>query len=103
MRSIFVAFQLSLLLSTSVSAHPSDLSPFILAIDGTSILSGQNSTSSLSSAEKDTFDLLKRKNCPLTFNSCSAIVQTAACCSTDAICTLDNAGNAACCPIGSFC
>lgn len=103
MRSILVAFQLSILLSASISAHPSDILPFILAIDGTSTLYTHNDTSSPSNASSNPLDLLKRQNCPANYFYCSTIIQSAACCSTDAVCSLDNAGNPACCPIGSYC
>ncbi|KIN01888.1 hypothetical protein OIDMADRAFT_86264, partial [Oidiodendron maius Zn] len=44
-------------------------------------------------------------NCPPTFLSCTALSPAygAACCSSSAVCALDDAKNIACCPIGSKC
>src|SRR5277367_6492545 len=103
MRSILAAFQLTLLFSTLGSARPPELSPFILALDGQEAVYTNNDTSLQSGADKGSFELFKRQYCAADYCYCSTIVTTAICCSTNAICSQDNAGNAACCPLGSFC
>lgn len=102
MRSILAAFQLSLLFSFA-SAHPSDLSPFILALDGQETAYTNNDTSPQQSSENAPLDLFKRQNCHPNYYFCSTVVTTAVCCSTNAFCSQDAAGNAACCPIGAYC
>jgi hypothetical protein len=103
MRSILAAFQLSLLFSAFGSAHPSDLSPFILALEGEEKVYANNDTSPQSPTESSSLDLFKRQNCAANYYFCSTVVSTAVCCSTDTFCSQDAAGNAACCPIGALC
>jgi hypothetical protein len=103
MGSILAVFQLSLLFSALGFAHPSDLSPFILALDGEETVYTNNDTSPQSEDQNGSLDLFKRQNCAADYYYCSTIVSTAVCCSTNAVCSQDNAGNAACCPLGSYC
>jgi hypothetical protein len=103
MRSILAVFQLLLFFSALGSAYPSDLSPFFLALDGEGPAYTNNDTSPQSGAEKDPLELYKRQNCAANYFYCSTVVSTAVCCSTDSLCSQDNAGNPACCPYGAFC
>jgi hypothetical protein len=103
MRSILAVFQLSLLFSALGSAHPSDISPFVHALDGEETVYTNNDASPQSGAEKDTLELFKRQNCAANYYYCSTVVSTAVCCSTDSLCSQDADGNAACCPLGAYC
>ncbi|KFY51271.1 hypothetical protein V497_09288 [Pseudogymnoascus sp. VKM F-4516 (FW-969)] len=50
--------------------------------------------------------ILKRQSCPAEYNSCASLSapnSASNCCAASSVCALDNAGNIACCPLGSFC
>ncbi|KAF2221123.1 hypothetical protein BDZ85DRAFT_284015 [Elsinoe ampelina] len=53
------------------------------------------------------FDLSKRQTlstgCPANYGSCANLGASGLCCANNAICTADNAGYVACCPIGAAC
>ena len=49
-------------------------------------------------------DLLRRQNsCGSGFISCASLGGVGACCKSNAMCALDQAGHVACCPVGSAC
>ena len=84
-----------LALTTSVSASSDLTCPFERAI--------------LGRAPQPHDDRFKRQTtdpCGPNLQSCSFLSRPgagSACCATNAVCTLDNAGNVACCPEGAFC
>ncbi|OBT62125.1 hypothetical protein VE03_08303 [Pseudogymnoascus sp. 23342-1-I1] len=50
--------------------------------------------------------LFKRQSCPADYNSCASLSATNSasnCCAASSVCALDNVGNIACCPLGSYC
>jgi hypothetical protein len=57
--------------------------------------------------DDDTLNLLKRQTdpngCASGYNACTNINQPGLCCRTTEVCSIDNAGHAACCPNGSAC
>lgn len=107
----FIAAVLQSSLITSALSFPSDASPFSppLCNDVDAPYGGNDAlaTSEPTTAQsaEDPLELLKRQDCPTNYNSCStlAAADAGSCCSVDSVCSLDNAGNVACCPIGSFC
>lgn len=81
------------------SAFRLDTSPFTPAILESTPFNLTNSTDSPA-------ELSKRQTCPANYNSCSGLSNlnsASNCCAGDSVCALDNAGNIACCPLGSFC
>ncbi|KAI9732477.1 MAG: hypothetical protein M1818_007515 [Claussenomyces sp. TS43310] len=119
---------LSLLFSLPAAALPSnDVSPFLRALppfdvtadpDSSLTTSNDSLASSPTSPKPDvevplaSLFLLEQRAaaaptdpCQAGYNSCSTLAAQYAgvCCATSAICSLDSAGNAACCPLGSVC
>ncbi|ELR03558.1 hypothetical protein GMDG_06216 [Pseudogymnoascus destructans 20631-21] len=50
--------------------------------------------------------LIKRQSCPAEYIPCASLSapnSASNCCAASSVCALDNAGNIACCPLGSYC
>ena len=93
LRTVIPAVSAVLLTTHSTSASLLRASPFSAAYLDTS------NPDSLHS-------LLKRQSCPADYTSCAGVSapnSASNCCAVSSTCALDNAGNIACCPLGSFC
>ena len=82
--------------SSSASAWkaqpPSAFAPFTAPLDERSLDDGRPAP------------LWKRQQtCPANYNACSAFAADSICCAAGTDCALDDGGNIACCPRGSFC
>ncbi|OBT78154.1 hypothetical protein VF21_02736 [Pseudogymnoascus sp. 05NY08] len=90
LRTLIPALWGLLLASPSTSASHLRASPFSAAYHST----------------RTSNSLIKRQSCPADYNSCASLSapnSASNCCAASSLCALDNAGNIACCPLGSYC
>lgn len=88
------SFRVCSLLLLNLGNVLSDYSPFFSPYIGQSIQDIGGSSR----------DLLRRQNiCGSGFISCASFGGVGACCKSNAMCALDQAGHVACCPVGSAC